>query len=476
VSRSALTVSLDQGGHSSRAIVFDECGRVVAAAHRVVEEQRLATDRVEQDPEALALSLRECLDEVCLDLGSSAENITKIGLATQRSSIVCWSANDGHALSPVLSWQDRRAAAWLSRFEREAERVREITGLFLSPHYGVSKMAWCLSELSEVQAARETGELRIGPLASFLAMQLLGTTQAPVDPCNAGRTLLFDLKALDWSDELLSLFDIPREILPSCKPTRSEFGEVKTPVGNRPLAILSGDQPAALYAHGAPEEGAIHVNLGTGAFVLRPLSRTVPAPARLLTSVSCSDRAHARYVVEGTVNGAASALDWAAQELGVDEWEKSLDAWLAAESAPPLFLNGVGGLGSPFWVPNLESRWVGEGNLAAKMTAVAESVLFLVKRNIDEMGSLEPQAESLRVTGGLSNSDELCARLAKLSGLRVERPVVREATARGTAFWLTGEPQNWPALGEPTVFEAARDTALNERYERWLAALEVAIA
>lgn len=447
----------------------------MTSARREVSETRTAASRVEQDAEQLAVSLRESLDEVCETLGSAAERITSIGLATQRSSLVCWSAKDGRVLSPVLSWQDRRAAAWLAQFEEQAERVREITGLFLSPHYGVSKMAWCLNELPEVRAARRSGELRIGPIASFLASRLLGVAEAPVDPCNAGRTLLFDLQRGDWSDELLQLFDIPREVLPQCQPTCSRLGFVETPMGPRPLEVLSGDQPAALYAHGQPEPDAVHVNLGTGAFVLRSLRHVEEAPKRLLASVAYSTTSTMHHVVEGTVNGAASALDFAAAKLGVGEWESELDSWLANELTPPLFLNGVAGIGSPYWVPNFESRWVGGGNASAKMCAVAESILFLIQRNLDELARIEPRVDHLRVTGGLSNSDALCERLANLSGLRVERPVVREATARGVAYWLSGEPANWPDQGAPTIFEPSPAAALGERYVSWLEAIEEAV-
>ncbi len=481
MSESPLTVSLDQGGHSSRAIVFDSQGQFIAEARREVAEERPAEDRVEQDPERLVLSLRESLDEVCAALGEDARRITKIGLATQRSSLVCWNSRTGHALSPVLSWQDRRAADWLAEFASHADRVREITGLFLSPHYGVSKMAWCLRELPEVQAALRAGELRIGPLASFLALRLMNSEDAPIDPCNAGRTLLFDFREQDWSAELLELFEIPREILPVCKPTSFEFGMISTPVGERPLEILSGDQPAALFAHGAPDDDTIHVNLGTGAFVLRTLTRIDEAPKRLLVSVARSDENRVQHVVEGTVNGAASALDYAARELGLDEWESQLDNWLRKDSEPLLFLNGVAGIGSPYWVPNLQSRWVALGDsgavrdAGAMMTAVAESILFLVKRNLHELMTLAPRPTRIRVTGGLSNSGALCQRLANLSGLLVERPIVREATARGTAFWLAGEPDDWPALGSPTEFEPRNDSELVDRYRRWLEALRLAI-
>jgi glycerol kinase len=157
-----------------------------------------------------------------------------------------------------------------------------------------------------------------------------------------------------------------------------------------------------------------------------------------------------------------------AGELAVEDWESKLDDWLNQELEPPLFINGIGGVGSPFWIPELESRWIGTGTVEQRMVAVAESMLFLVQRNLEELVPLEPRAVVVRVTGGLSGSDALCQRLADLCCLPVERPVVREATARGTAFWLAGEPEEWPELGPPTVFAPREDARLLERYARWL--------
>ena len=465
---SRLHVSLDQGGHSSRAIAFDSCGQIVASARREVATQRPRVGHVEQNPETLVQSLRDSLDDLCEKLGREAVRIVNIGLATQRSSLVCWNARTGEALSPVLSWQDRRAAKWLEKFEPHAGRVRELTGLFLSPHYGASKLAWCLRELPGVRGAHQAGELRMGPIASFLATRLLSESSLWVDPCNAGRTLLFDLKEGNWSSELLELFGLPREVLPTCTRTQASFGRIAASVGERPLEILSGDQPAALFAHGRPGRDVVYVNLGTGAFVLRFLEGVEQAPERMLAAVSYSNAREVRHVVEGTVNGAASALDYAADQLGIDKWEANLDAWLRESMEPSLFINGVGGVGSPFWLAVLESSWLETGSIADQMAGVAESVLFLVQCNLEEFAALEPHAKRVRVTGGLSNSDALCQRFADLCGLPVERPIVREATARGVAFWLAGEPAGWSEIAPPTIFAPNQNAGVITRYRRWL--------
>lgn len=476
MSDDSLFVSLDQGGHSSRAIAFDRRGQLVASTQRKVEECRPAPDRVEQDPIAITHSLAESLGELFAKLGADAERVESLGLATQRSSIVCWDARDGRPLSPVLSWQDRRAAGWLEQFAPHAELVRSTTGLFLSPHYGVSKLAWCLQHLSEVREAQGAGHLRMGPLASFLARSLTRDQAEVIDPGNAGRTLLFSLKELDWSAELIALFGLDRSVLPDCVSTLGDQGVIETLVGERPLRVTAGDQSAVLYARGRLEPNRVAINMGTGAFVLRFVGSSETNCDRMLTSVAYSDTDEVRQVVEGTVNGAASALDRVAMELGIADWQIELDAALEEGPGETLYLNGVSGIGSPYWVPSFESRWLGEGSVRERFAAAAESVLFLIQRNLEELGKRSPKLADIVLTGGLSSSSQLAQSLADLGELPVERPRVHEATARGTAFWLAGQPEDWPDTAPCQNYEPRANPALRDRYERWRSALENALS
>ena len=463
----ALYLSLDQGGHASRALVFDRMGQLQAKAVVETAEQRIPPDRVEQDGDALVRSLERAAEEAIVSLGGRAANVAAAGLATQRSSIICWDRETGAPLSPVLSWQDRRAQDWLQQFAPEVEKIRERTGLVLSAHYGASKLRWCLDHLPAAASARDAGRLAMGPLASFLLFRLLRERPLLIDPSNAGRTLLWNLDRGDWDDELIKLFGIPRAALPACVPTRHDYGTLTVHGREIPLTVLNGDQSAALFALGRPHANTAYVNLGTGAFVLHALGE-LPAPRpRLLCSVAWRDAAESVYVIEGTVNGAGSALEWAAQKLGVKDTEKELAGWWKTETSPPLFLNGVSGLGSPFWVPDFESRWIGDGSPPAKVVAVAESILFLIQRNLEEMKKSFTQFEQIFVSGGLSTNDVLCEKLANLSALPVYRPVEHEATARGLAWLVGGCPADWPEQEFGRWFRPSPDEGLRERYERW---------
>ena len=493
--RDALVLALDQGGQSSRALVFDARGTVVAKAARAVGEHRASDDRVEQDGEELVRSLQECVDEVARALGTAVARVRAAGLATQRSSIACWDRASGAALGPVLSWQDRRAAAALEPARSREAWIVERTGLRLSPHYGATKLAWCLENEPLVRAARARNTLALGPLASFLVHRLAQERPFVADPANASRTLLWNLARGDWDDELCALFGVPRALLPDCVPTRSAFGTLAVGAERVPLTVVNGDQSCALFAGGAPDADALYANFGTGAFLQRPVRGDAPAIDGLLRSVVLGERAGRTCVVEGTINGAGSALAHHARELGVAEWERALDAWLRDVRDPPLFLNGHSGLAAPFWRSDFRSRFVadarsaGAGNVSTAprtpsapeaLVAVVESILFLACSIVERMDTALPRARRVLASGGLARSDGLCQRLADALQFPVERRDEPEATARGLAHLLfaeEGAQVSFP-LGPRGVarFEPQPSAPLGARLARWRYALDVALS
>ena len=423
---------------------------------------------MEQHPQTVVESLRDAARAAIEALGPRAADIVAAGLATQRSSIVCWDRDTGEALSPVISWQDRRAHAWLGQFATQADVIEQRSGLRLSAHYGASKLRWCLENLEAVRVAHEQKRLAMGPLATYLAFQLLDNHPLVVDPSNAQRTLLWNLESRDWDAFLLDLFDVPRAVLPTCVSTRRQFGDLRIGEHTIPTTVVIGDQAAALFAFGAPAPEVAYINLGTGAFA----QRTLPAPQHvdgLLTGIASQDENGQTYTLEGTVNGAGAALAWAAQALTLPDLEARLSEWLSRTSEPPLFLNGIGGLGAPYWIADLASQFIGEGELWQKAIAVAESIVFLLAENLNRMQGSGP-LQSLVLTGGLAQCDGLCQRLADLTGLPAWRPQEHEATARGLAWLLAERPSSWPEI-EGRSFLPVPNAKLSERYRRWRLAL-----
>ena len=462
-----LYLALDQGGQSTRAVLFDPSGTAVARGRVAVGQSCPDATAVEQDAEELAESLRTAIAQVLGAVGTEARmRIAAAGLATQRSSTVCWDTRTGAALSLVLSWQDRRAAALMRAYEDRAPLIAKRTGLRLSPHYGAPKMRWCLDHLPAVKAAQKAGHLAMGPLASFLAFRTLTPRALIVDPANAARTLLWGRERQDWDSELLDIFGIPWETLPACVPTCHSFGAVPAGGAFVPLTVLTGDQAAALYCGGAPRTDTIYINIGTGAFLQRPLQRWPADPGRLLWSAATRGGGRDLDVLEGTVNGAGAALTWGSEALAYPELAGDCDRLLADRDPRPLFLNAVGGLGSPYWRPDGPVRFEGDGTRAAKAAAIIESVVFLIQENIEALCAAAGPCAALVVTGGLATSDGLCQALADTSGILVRRPAEHEATARGLAFLAAGCPGDWPT-GGGDVFHATANAPLRERHERW---------
>jgi glycerol kinase len=473
-----LVVALDVGGHAARALVYDMAGEMRARAEQPVLT-RCEEGKIEHDANAMVVAVQAVLDAACAQLGSNAARVSAVGLATQRSSIVCLERETGRPLTPVISWQDRRAAAWLAAQQLDAGFVRRETGLPLSPHYGAGKLRWCLDHVDAVRSARASGTLAMGPLSSFLTLRLVQGRPWLADPCNASRTQLWSLREREWSAALLEQFGVPREVLPRSVPNRFAWGRVTAAGRTLPLEVVTGDQSAVPFASGHADPDTVYINIGTGAFLQKLCSGDTTPPGQLLRSVIWQDDRDTWFSDEGTVNGAGSALQEIADAAhrNIAEVFARLEDWLGPgmeSPAPQLFLNGISGLGSPWWVADFPSRFIGSGDFPARMVAVVESIAFLIRRNLDEWESAGAAPRTLMLTGGLSRLDGLCRRIADLSGYEVVRPAAEEATARGLAFLLAGNPAGW---AKPAVrrFEAFPNPALRARYELWRATMEAEV-
>ena len=464
-----LYLAIDQGTHASRAVILDLRGQVIASGVRDIGLVRPHPDWAEQDGDEIVASIVDAVSQAMATLGDRRPDVAAAGLASQRASCVCWDRRDGRPLSPVFSWQDRRAHVWLRQFEAKGGEVHRKTGLFLSAHYGASKLRWALDNLPAVREAREADTLCWGPQASFLAFRLLDEHPSFADPQCAARTQLWNLRRRDWDADLLALFGLPSGFLPLSVPTCHAYGTLRAGDTAIPLTAVNGDQSAAVFAFGWPEEDCAYVNIGTSAFVQRAVTADPGYVPRQLTGIILDDGKSTVYTVEGNVNGAGTALEWLRTELGIEDAVSRLPSWLEMPGEPPLFLNGIAGLGGPFWKPDFASRFVGEGDASLKAVAVVESMAFLLMANIEEMAKHIPPAKRIRVSGGVSHLDGLCRRLATVSGLPVHRRQDTEATARGIGFLVAGRPSAWNEATTEEVFAPGDGSGVRERYRKWRA-------
>ncbi len=465
-----LYLAIDQGTHASRALVLDRRGDILARGEKDVALVRPQKDWAEQDGEEILASIHAAVAQAAGALGPRVRDLAAAGLSSQRASCVCWDRVTGAPWSPIFSWQDRRMHAWIDALAAHGDAVHRKTGLYLSPHYGASKLRWALDHLPAVRQARDAGTLAWGPMASFLVYRLTAERTFAADPQCAARTQLWNLQTRDWDDELLRLFGLPAGFLPRSALTCDRWGTLVAGGAQVPIAAVNGDQSAAVFAFGWPETDAAYVNIGTSAFVQRALTQAPGHVPRQLTGIVLADGEATVYTIEGNVNGAGAGLEWLAKELGIDDLLARLPEWLERPAPSLLFLNGIAGLGGPFWRAEFDSRFVGEeAEPWGKAVALVESIAFLLQANIEHMAAYVPPMRRIRASGGVSRFDALCRKLAALNGVPVHRRDDPEASARGIAYLAAGRPADWNTGAREEVFEPHDDAALRERYRRWRA-------
>ena len=398
--------------------------------------------------------------------------------------MLCWNNHTGDALTPVLSWQDIRGEPYLAQFPLDNQELQQLTGLRLSPHYGASKMRWCLEHSSAVIAAQHNHCLSIGPIVSYLFWHLLDQprTQHPkslIDPGHAQRTLLWNLQRNEWESTLLEHFKIPRAVLPHCQHHNSHFGNLQLGDYTIPFTASARDQGASLFARGLPEPDACYINIGTGAFIQR-LSENLHAPEGLLVSplwlpekglpeneLPENPAAKKYYAWEATVNGAAAAISFIQQHTGLTITPQEIDSALELNPAGGCyFLNAVGGLSAPYWRTDLQSRFSENLSAAEKILAWIESVIFQIVINVQLMNQ-SGDTKKIIISGGFSKADTVCQKIADLTNATVHRSDNPDATVQGIACMAAGLPQSWKPVLQEDVFTPQQNPVLQQRFANW---------
>ncbi len=442
-------LALDQGTSSSRSIVFDRQGRIVAAAQREFPQIYPQPGWVEHDPRDLWESQLATAREALARAGIAASDIATIGIANQRETTLLWNRRTGEPLCHAIVWQDRRSepiCAGLRARGLEAT-FRAKTGLVLDAYFSGSKLQWLLDRLPGARAAAGRGELAFGTVDSWLIWQLTRGRVHATDVSNASRTLLFNVHTGDWDDELLALLDIPRELLPMVHPSSHHYGEIDSDWLGAALPIggVAGDQQAALFGQACFESGMAKNTYGTGCFLLLHTGERFRASAHGLVTTSAAQTAGPpRYAMEGSVFIGGAVVQWLRDGLHAISASGEVQALAesVADSGGVMFVPAFTGLGAPYW--NAEARGAIVGltrgsGVAHVARAALESIAFQSAALLQAMdrdavaGGSAPVAE-LRVDGGAAVNDLLMQFQADLLGIPVVRPEVVETTALGAAY------------------------------------------
>jgi glycerol kinase len=492
-------LALDQGTSSSRSIVFDAQGRVVAMAQREFAQIYPQPGWVEHDPLELWATQLATAREALARAGLTARDIASIGITNQRETTVVWNRRTGVPLHNAIVWQDRRTTATCDAL-REAgleATFRQRTGLRLDPYFSGTKLKWVLDHVAGARAAAARGELAFGTVDCWLLWQLTGGAVHATDVSNASRTLLLDVHTNRWDPELLAALDIPPEVLPAVHPSSHHYGHTTRELLGAPIAIggIAGDQQAALFGQGCFTPGLAKNTYGTGCFLLMHTgTRFEPSANGLITTSAAQVTATPEFALEGSVFIGGAVVQWLRD--GLHAIERSSDVQSLADSVSDsggvMFVPAFTGLGAPYWQPAARGAIVGlsRGSSVAHIARAAlESIAFqsaalLQAMSRDALAAGGQPVAELRVDGGACVNNLLMQFQADLLGIPVVRPQVIETTALGAAYLaglscglfesVAALAAHWQA--ERTFFpQMPRDQAA-ERMARWEHAVRQTVA
>jgi len=447
-------LALDQGTSSSRSIVFDAEGRIVAKAQREFRQIYPQPGWVEHDPREIWATQLATAQEALSSAGLGAGDIRSLGITNQRETTVVWNRRTGEPLCNAIVWQDRRAEPTCAalRAQGHADMIRARTGLIVDAYFSGTKLKWILDHVPGARTSALRGELAFGTIDSWLMWQLTGGAVHATDASNASRTMLFDIRANAWDDELLRLLDIPRELLPEVHPSSHVYGHTKAELLGASVAIggVAGDQQSALFGQACFRAGLAKNTYGTGCFMLTHTGAQFRTSDNgLITTAAAQPSTTPEFALEGSVFIGGAVVQWLRDGLHAIRGSGEVQA--LAESVPDaggvMFVPAFTGLGAPYWNAEARGAIVGltRGSTVAHIARAAlESIAFQSAALLAAMsrdmqaaaGATAPTqgVTELRVDGGACVNDLLMQFQADLIGIPVVRPQVIETTALGAAY------------------------------------------
>lgn len=483
-------LALDQGTTSSRAIVFDRQGRVVALAQQEFAQHFPQAGWVEHDATEIWRSQLAVARQALQRAGLAARQIRALAITNQRETTVLWDRRTGEPVAPAIVWQDRRTAALCDSLRpRWAARIQHKTGLVLDAYFSATKLQWLLDHVPGARARAEAGELAFGTIDSWLLWNLTGGQVHATDASNAARTLLFNIHTLQWDGELLKLFNIPRAVLPHVHPSSGVFGETEASLLGAavPVAGIAGDQQAATFGQACFAPGMAKNTYGTGCFMLMNTGDTaVHSQHRLLGTVAwLGPHTPACYALEGSVFMAGATVQWLRDGLQIIQSASEIEALAASvpDTQDVYLVPAFAGLGAPDWDGHARGTLVGmtRGTTRAHIARAALEAIALQTADVFEAMGQDAGVplRELRVDGGASRNDLLMQLQADILGVPVLRPALTETTAFGAAglaglasgLWAGADELSalWQLQRrfEPRLAEAGRRAKL----ARWRAAV-----
>ncbi len=487
----AHVLGIDSGTTGVTALVLDGDGGVVAKGYREFPQSFPRPGWVEHDPEDWWRALSAACVEALSNAGVQAAHLAAVGITNQRETTLLWDRESLRPVHPAIVWQDRRTAGLCDTLRGEGLEpyVRERTGLIIDPYFSATKLHWLLEHVEGARDAARAGRLAFGTTDSYVLARLTGGRVHATDHTNASRTMLYDIRDLDWDGALLERLGVPRKVLPEVRPSSGTFGVTDPGAffgAEVPVAGIAGDQQGALFGQACFEAGSIKNTYGTGSFVLMHTGTSAPtSEAGLITTIAATSADEVPYALEGSIFVTGSAVQWLRDGLGIIDRSADVEALAASvpDTGDVYFVPALAGLGAPHWDPYARGAIVGltRGTTAAHVArATLEAIAYQTRDVVDAMRNDAGLGVSeLKADGGASADDLLMQFQADVLGVPVRRPRVSETTALGAAYlaglgvgvWASREEvaEHWQLDRE---FSPQEDPTIEGRYDRWRSAVE----
>lgn len=438
-------LALDQGTTSSRAIIFDKKGAIVSVAQKEFTQYFPKPGWVEHDPKEIWSTQVGVATEAIAKNGITPQAIAAIGITNQRETIVVWDRRTGEPVYNAIVWQDKRTAAYCDELKAkgESDSIRNKTGLVIDAYFSGTKLKWILDNVAGARAKAEAGELAFGTIDSWLIWNFTNGEKHVTDVTNASRTLLFNINTMEWDNELLSLFNIPKSILPQVKESSEVYGHTKGTFSNVniPISGIAGDQQAALFGQMCTQPGMVKNTYGTGCFMLMNIGdKPIVSKHNLLTTVAWKINGKTQYALEGSIFIAGAVVQWLRDGLKIIRNSSDVEQLASSVSSSDgvYFVPAFAGLGAPHWNQHAQGTMFGltRGSTDAHIARAAlESIAF---QTMDVLKAMEADSglsiKELRVDGGATVNNMLMQFQADVLNSVAVRPKVIETTAMGAAF------------------------------------------
>lgn len=438
-------LALDQGTTSSRAIIFDHAGQIIALSQKEFKQYFPKPGWVEHDPNEIWSTQAGVAAEATVKAGLNGKNIKAIGITNQRETTIVWNRETGEAIYNAIVWQDRRTAVYCDKLKQDghSNMIRSKTGLVIDAYFSGSKIKWILDNVDGARALADAGKLAFGTVDSWLVWKFTRGQVHVTDVTNASRTMLFNIRTQQWDDELLQLLDIPKSMLPEVKQSSEVYGETATTIfaSKIPIAGIAGDQHAALFGQMCIDKAMVKNTYGTGCFMLMNIgNQFIESKNNLLTTIAWKINGQVQYAFEGSIFIGGAVVQWLRDGLGIIKTSADVEqlATSVKDTGGVFFVPAFAGLGAPYWDPEARGTIVGltRGTTAGHLARAA--LASIAYQTMDVLKAMEADAgmpiKELRVDGGATANDLLMQYQADVLNCKVIRPNVVETTALGAAY------------------------------------------